>query len=44
MFAIAMIVVVPVGVMFAGAAWSLLFGWLSSEESVEAAAEAGDTK
>jgi hypothetical protein len=30
-FVVAMVLVVPIGVMFAGAAWSVLFGWLSSE-------------
>jgi hypothetical protein len=30
-FAIVMILVVPVAIMFAGAIWSALFGWFSCE-------------
>ena len=30
-FVVAMALVVPIGVMFAGAAWSILFGSLQSE-------------
>jgi hypothetical protein len=39
-FVIAMVLVVPVGVMLAGAAWTVLFGELSSsvEGSVESSA------
>ena len=29
MFAVAMVLVVPVAVMFGGAIWSALFGWLA---------------
>lgn len=32
-FVVAMVLVVPVAVMFAGAAWSLVFGWLSVEDA-----------
>ena len=32
-FVLAMVIVVPVGVMFAGAAWSALVGWLASESN-----------
>jgi hypothetical protein len=34
-FVVAMVLVVPVGVMFAGAAWSVVFGWLQSEPAAE---------
>ena len=37
MFAVAMVLVVPVAVMFAGAIWSALFGWLASENAHERA-------
>jgi hypothetical protein len=30
-FVVAMVLVVPVAVMFGGALWSAVFGWLSSE-------------
>ena len=33
MFAVAMVLVVPVAVMFSGAIWSALFGWISSEDA-----------
>jgi hypothetical protein len=29
-FVVAMVLVVPVGVMFVGALWSAVFGWLAS--------------
>jgi len=32
-FAVAMVLVVPVAVMVGGAIWSALFGWLSSEDA-----------
>jgi hypothetical protein len=32
-FVIAMVLVVPVAVMFGGAIWSALFGWLSVDEA-----------
>lgn len=32
-FLIAMVLVVPVGVMFAGAIWSAVFGWLSVDDA-----------
>jgi hypothetical protein len=32
-FAVAMVLVVPVAVMFGGAIWSALFGWLASEDA-----------
>jgi hypothetical protein len=32
-FVLAMVIAVPVGVMFAGAAWSALVGWLASENT-----------
>lgn len=42
MFVLAMVIAVPVGVMFAGAAWSALVGWLASE-STEPTADAGSS-
>jgi hypothetical protein len=38
-FAVAMVLVVPVAVMFGGAIWSALFGWVASEDA-HAGAEA----
>lgn len=35
---VVMLLVVPVGVMFGGAAWSAVFGWLSSDNADERAA------
>ena len=32
-FVVAMVLVIPVAVMFAGALWSFLFGWLSVEDA-----------
>jgi hypothetical protein len=32
-FVIAMVLVVPVAVMFGGAIWSAVFGWLSVEDA-----------
>jgi len=32
-FVIAMVLVVPVGVMFGGAIWSALFGWMSVDDA-----------
>ena len=32
-FAVAMALVVPIAVMFGGAIWSALFGWLASEDA-----------
>ena len=32
-FAVAMVLVVPVAVMFGGAIWSALFGWLASDDA-----------
>ncbi len=32
-FAVVMILVVPVGIMFGGAIWSALFGWLSNNSA-----------
>ena len=32
-FAVAMVLVVPIAVMFGGAIWSALFGWLSSDDA-----------
>ena len=37
MFCVAMVLVVPVGVMLAGAAWSGLLGWLVGEDATERA-------
>ena len=34
-FAVAMVLVVPIAVMFGGAIWSALFGWLASEDAYE---------
>jgi hypothetical protein len=36
-FAVAMVLVVPIAVMFGGAIWSGLFGWLASEDAHERA-------
>jgi hypothetical protein len=33
-FVVAMVVVVPVGVMVTGALWSAVFGWLQPPEAV----------
>jgi hypothetical protein len=30
---VVMVVVVPVAIMFGGAIWSALFGWISSEDA-----------
>lgn len=38
MIVVVMLLVVPVGVMFGGAAWSALFGWLGSDTADERAA------
>jgi len=32
-FAVAMVLVVPVAVMFGGAIWSALFGWIASDDA-----------
>ncbi|HEV2310449.1 MAG TPA: hypothetical protein VGU73_07990 [Acidimicrobiia bacterium] len=32
-FVVAMVLVVPVGVMVVGAAWSAVFGWLESADA-----------
>jgi len=32
-FAVVMIVVLPIAVMFSGAIWSALFGWIASEDA-----------
>ena len=45
MFAVAMVLVVPVAVMFGGAIWSALFGELASEDAhdrVSGSASDGD--
>ena len=34
-FAVAMVLVVPVAVMFGGAIWSALMGWLLAEDAHE---------
>ena len=34
----AMVLIVPVGIMFAGAIWSALFGWISSDDADRRAA------
>ena len=36
-FAVALVVVVPVAVMLGGAIWSALFGWLACEDAAERA-------
>lgn len=33
MFAVVMILVIPVAIMFGGAIWSALFGWSASEDA-----------
>ena len=43
MFFFAMVFAVPIGVMFAGAAWSVVFGWLSSESAAPGQEGAADT-
>ena len=37
MFAVVMILVIPVAVMLGGAIWSALFGWLESEDAADRA-------
>jgi hypothetical protein len=32
-FAVVMVVVVPIAIMFGGAIWSALFGWAASEDA-----------
>jgi hypothetical protein len=39
-FAVAMVLVVPIAVMFGGAIWSALFGWLASEDAHDRAGAA----
>jgi hypothetical protein len=39
-FAVAMVLVVPVAVMFGGAIWSALFGWVASEDAHDRAGAA----
>jgi membrane glycosyltransferase len=41
-FVIVMVLVVPVGIMFGGAIWSALFGWLSTEDAQRRADEPAD--
>jgi hypothetical protein len=36
-FAVVMVLVIPVAVMFGGAIWSAVFGWLESEDASERA-------
>jgi len=36
-FCVAMVLVVPVGVMLGGAAWSALVGWLLGEDATQRA-------
>lgn len=36
-FSVVMVLVVPVGVMFAGGAWSALVGWLLGEDATQRA-------
>ena len=38
---VAMVLVVPVAIMFAGAIWSALFGWVSSEDADQRPASPG---
>ena len=40
-FVVAMVFVVPVAVMFGGAIWSALTGWLLVEDTERSAGEAG---
>jgi hypothetical protein len=40
-FAVAMVLVVPIAVMFGGAIWSGLFGWLASEDAHAGSADTG---
>jgi len=35
---IVMLLVIPVGVMFGGAVWSALFGWMESRDAADRAA------
>jgi hypothetical protein len=39
-FAVAMVLVVPVAVMFGGAIWTAVFGWFASEDACERGNEA----
>jgi hypothetical protein len=32
-FAVVMVVVIPIAIMFGGAIWSALFGWVASEDA-----------
>jgi hypothetical protein len=41
-FAIVMAIGIPVGVMLAGALWSAIFGWVSSEQAGADADVAGE--
>jgi len=43
-FVIVMVLAVPVGIMFGGAIWSALFGWIASDQAEPPAdaAEASD--
>ena len=36
-FAVVMVLVIPIGVMLGGAVWSALFGWLASEDASDRA-------
>jgi FlaG/FlaF family flagellin (archaellin) len=40
---IAMVLVIPVAIMLAGAIWSAIIGWLASDEADAVAARAGET-
>ena len=42
LFSVAMVLVVPVAVMFGGAIWSALFGWVATEDAHEASATQSD--
>ena len=35
LFAVAMVLVVPIAVMVGGAIWSAVFGWFASEDACE---------
>jgi hypothetical protein len=42
-FAVAMVLVVPIALMFGGAVWSGVFGWISSDDAHARAAHGSTT-
>ena len=43
-FVVAMVLVVPVGVMLVGAVWSAVFGWLASSAAEAEAPDVGGSR